>query len=369
MGRILESLLGRPVENPSCPQEAQVGDCFRTRRRSTLSGMALSKEWPAEARSLDEVLAAQDGVICRRQALAVCGRSELRRRLRSGLWVAQFPGVYLTHTGAPTWRQRAWAAVLSVEPAALGGRSAIYAAGGRVDGKRFGSEPIRVVVSHRRSIGERKGVVVQYCSHYARRLGGGSPPRIKLEHAVLDLAAAAPTTQDAVARLAEGIQNRLTTATRLTVALKTRPNTAKYPLLLEILADLEKGTCSVLEREYLTKVERSHGLPAPQRQAPTTVGRKGFRDVDYPEWGVVVELDGRAGHDDPAARDRDMERDLDALVGAARITARLGWGQASTRPCRTAGKIGRLLRRGGWPGEVTACTSPDCTALEDLREL
>ncbi|WP_075052015.1 hypothetical protein [Gordonia malaquae] len=45
-------------------------------------------------------------------------------------------------------------------------------------------------------------------------------------------------------------------------------------------------------------VERAHGLPAPLRQAPTGVGRPGFRDLDYPEWGVVVELDGRLGHAD-----------------------------------------------------------------------
>lgn len=329
--------------------------------------MTKSRTRPTETRTLTEVLAEQDEVISRRQAIAVCGAAELRRHLRAGRWRARFPGVYLTHTGTPSWRQRAWAAILSVEPAALGGRSAIFAAGGAVGGRRYDDEPIHVVVSSDRNVAPRKGVRVQYSSRYAQILAGGSPPRIKTEHAVLDLAAAAASTHDAVARLAEGEQHRITTVKRLVAVLETRKNIRHYALLSEILGDLAAGTCSVLEREYLTAVERPHGLPTPIRQAPTTVGRRGFRDIDYAEWGVVVELDGRAGHDDAAARDRDLERDLDALVGAGRRSARLGWGQVTRRPCATAGKIGLLLAQGGWPGSVTACEQVGCVAVQTFR--
>lgn len=51
------------------------------------------------------------------------------------------------------------------------------------------------------------------------------------------------------------------------------------------------------------------------------VGRPGFRDALYSPYR----------HDDAAARDRDMERDLDALVGAAGVTARIGSGQVYDR--------------------------------------
>ncbi|WP_461665405.1 hypothetical protein [Gordonia sputi] len=38
------------------------------------------------------------------------------------------------------------------------------------------------------------------------------------------------------------------------------------------------------------------------------------------------------------------DRDLDAAVGAARLTLRLGWGQVCERPCTTARKIGAAAR-------------------------
>ena len=46
-----------------------------------------------------------------------------------------------------------------------------------------------------------------------------------------------------------------------------------------------------------------------------------YRDVEYDDF--VVELDGRLFHDDTAARDRDLERDLDAAV-EGKDTIRLG---------------------------------------------
>ncbi|WP_227467205.1 hypothetical protein [Nocardioides lijunqiniae] len=79
-----------------------------------------------------------------------------------------------------------------------------------------------------------------------------------------------------------------------------------------------------------------------------------YRDVDY--GGVVVELDGRLFHDSTEARDRDLERDLDAATyGAA--TVRLGYAQVFGRGCSTAVKVARVLQRHGWPGAVTRCGS------------
>lgn len=88
------------------------------------------------------------------------------------------------------------------------------------------------------------------------------------------------------------------------------------------------------------------------------MGRRGLRDVEYVDFGLVVELDGRLGHDGPVARDRDLERDLDAAVHGDRLTLRLGWGQVSERPCATATKIARALRARGWRGTVARC--PAC---------
>lgn len=71
----------------------------------------------------------------------------------------------------------------------------------------------------------------------------------------------------------------------------------------------------------------------------------------------MVELDGRLYHDTAAARDRDLERDLDAAIEAEH-TVRIGYGQVFDRACGTAAKIARLLQRRGWEGTAVGC--PRC---------
>jgi hypothetical protein len=86
-----------------------------------------------------------------------------------------------------------------------------------------------------------------------------------------------------------------------------------------------------------------------------------LRDVVYRggrgTWTQVVELDGRVDHDSATARDRDMERDLDAAIEREH-TVRLGYGQVFARPCPTAAKLGRLLNLRGWTGRAVTC--PAC---------
>lgn len=310
---------------------------------------------------LAELLVRQDGVISRRQAIACgCTDNDLRRKVRRREWAfAAHPGVYVNHTGPLSWRQRAWAAVLYAWPAALTGISALRAAEGPGRRDRDDEAPIRVAVDRARTVVRRDGIVVEQRSRLAARTQwNASPPRIRLEEALLDLAAEAPTDLDAVARLADAVNARMTTPGRLLDTLARRSRIARRDFLEGVLTDVRDGTCSVLEHRYLTDVERAHGLPRPVRQAPTGAGRPGFRDADYPDYDISVELDGRLGHDGSAARDRDLERDLDAAAVVQRLTVRLGWGQVVDRPCSTAAKVGRILRRRGWTGTVGAC--PRC---------
>jgi len=305
---------------------------------------------------LDELLGQQNGVITRKQVLA-CGlpAAFVRRKLRRGTWVAVEPGVYITHTGALTWRQRAWIAVLALPRAALSHESALCAAGLELSM----SGPIHVAVDREARVADRRGIVVHRCAGLEERVQWNMrPPRVRVEHAVLDVAAAARREIDTIAILADAVQARLTTPSRLQLALSGRRRLARRSLIGEVLADVAAGTCSVLEHAYLTRVERPHGLPRPRRQAPTTVGRPGFRDVEYHEFGQIIELDGRFGHDDPQSRDRDLERDLDAAVFGKQHTLRLGWGQVYVRPCATADKVAAVLRHRGWTGKPTRC--PRC---------
>lgn len=311
--------------------------------------------------ALRQILERQDGVIPRRQVLD-CGFTpdDIRRWRRRREWATVFPGVYINHTGPLTWTQRAWAAVLDAYPAALAGESAVAA----IDPARRTPGPIQLAVAVDRRVTRRPGVVARYCADLEQRvLWQTAPPRIRLEEALLDAAAAAPDELAAVGLLTDAVGGRLTTADRLLGALNRRGRIRRRRLLAAMLVDIRDGACSVLEREYLTRVERPHRLPRPQRPAPTTVGRPGFRDLDYPGYGVIIELDGRGVHSSARARDLDLERDLDAAVGAERLTLRLGWGQVFGRPCTTAAKIGRLLRGRGWAGTITDCPACSDAAL------
>ncbi len=190
-----------------------------------------------------------------------------------------------------------------------------------------------------------------------RVLWNASPPRVRLEHALLDVAADATSDYAAIATLADGVQSRRTTGPRLTSALTSRIRIARRTFLGEVIADITAGTCSALEHGYLVQVERPHGLPQASRQARDSARGPIYRDVDYWPVPLIVELDGRLFHDNAAARDQDLERDLLATVDG-RTTVRIGWGQVFERPCLTAGLISTLLRQRGWSGVFRPC--PDC---------
>jgi hypothetical protein len=302
---------------------------------------------------LAELLELQDGVIARRQALERgCTPNDIRRLLRRREWVRVFAGVYVNHTGSLTWQQRAWSAVLLAWPAALCHSTAIRAADGPGRRSFDESDPLHVAVDRSRSFMPAPGtLIVHHLADLDEKVNWNlRPPRVRIEHAVLDLAAEAEDDFAAIEVLANAVQSRRTTAARIQAALDDRARIARRPFLTAALRDIADGACSVLEHGYLTKVERPHGLPAGQRQVRASARGPVYRDVEYPEQSVVVELDGRLFHDNAAARDQDLDRDLDAAIDGLR-TVRVGWGQVYRRvPHRRAHRAAAAATRlGGQP--------------------
>jgi hypothetical protein len=265
--------------------------------------------------------------------------------------VVVHPGVYVAHTDTLTWVQRAWVAVLGCWPAALSHQSAMP------DPPSSGL--IHVAIDHRRSVRAPARVVVHRMADFDQRTNWlRSPPRVRLEHAAIDVALSKTSVADRFRAFADACQTKETTAEAIADALTTRRRVPSRALLLELLHDLEAGACSVLERGYLD-LERRHGLPEASRQrVDRLAGRTIYRDVPYFNFGIKVELDGRAFHDNAAARDRDAERDLDTVVADDSTTVRLTHGQVFDRGCETIAKIAALLERRGWPGPFVRC--PDC---------
>ncbi|MER7607176.1 hypothetical protein [Nocardioides sp. NPDC127503] len=293
----------------------------------------------------------QGGVISRRQLRDLHAQDhDIRRLVRNRELTAIHPGVYVGHTGNPTWGQRAWAAVLACWPAALTSRSALP--------KPPERSPIEVMVPIGRTVRAPKGVLVRRRARFDGYVDWAAyPPRQLLAEAAIDASAGAGDASEAFSLLADLVQTKVVRASALVEALGRRPRMRDRRLLGELLDDLMAGACSVLEREYLRRVERAHGLPAGERQvADSVAGVSVERDVTYAAYGLVVELDGRAFHGSAATRDADHARDLDAAAVRGLRTVRLTYGQVLGGPCRTATRIGELLRLGGWEGEVCSCS-------------
>lgn len=321
---------------------------------------------------ISSLMTSQDGVIARWQVLEQGGtQTQIARMLRRREWTVVHPGVYIDHSGPLTWSQRAWAAVLACWPAALEGWSAVRAHEGPGRARHDDRGPISVVVRHGRQPAPLEGVRIRSSRRFeeSARLGL-SPPRQRYEDALVELADRCADELRAIAVLADACGGRRTTAARLRQHLDEMARLTRRSWLTAVLDDVADGTCSVLEHAYLTRVERPHGLPRGMRQVAATGAdvRPMFRDVLYggsrPRWRQAVELDGRLFHDSTAARDRDLERDLDAAL-ERHDTVRLGYGQVFGRPCSTAVKIGRLLQLRGWVGEPTAC--PECPSWQSGR--
>jgi hypothetical protein len=117
------------------------------------------------------------------------------------------------------------------------------------------------------------------------------------------------------------VQRRLTTVKKLHRELDERARHRHRALLRDLLSDVEVGAESPIELRYLRDVERPHGLPKGNRQQSRS-GLPYQTDVDYKEFSLIVELDGRVDHEG-VGRFRDMDRDnRHALVDA--VTLRYG---------------------------------------------
>lgn len=297
----------------------------------------------------------QDGVVSRRQILELGGTdNDIERMVRRRDLTTVHQGVYVHHTGRLSQRQKEWAAVLAFWPAALTLESALPMPPLAV---------VRVAVDLERRPRSLDRVWVQRTPDFASRVNWrGAPPHVDLEHATIEVMSRRIANDDvagAFAVLTSVCHTRRTDPTRIAATLAARARIPGRKVIGPMLADLRDGACSVLERGYLIEVERAHGLPRAVRQRTSrSSGKRTDQDVRYDEFGVVIELDGRAFHDGSAARDADARRDLAELAVGGAVTARVTYGLVFRDGCWTAAMVGGLLRRRGWTGTFGRC--PRC---------
>ena len=248
--------------------------------------------------------------------------------------------------------QRAWAAVLACWPAALSGDAALATEEGRPPG----SGPLLVVVDRDRHVTAPAGVCLQRVTALDERVCNRRPPRLRYEEAVIDAAIRARDQVAATAVVIDACGRRRTTPQRLLERLERRGRVSRRRWSRGVLEDAAAGTCSVLEHGYLTRVERPTGCrvaAARRRIEGSAAWSTATSGTTASRWSS--RLDGRLFHDIAEQRDRDLERDLDAVVEARATTVRLRWGQVFRHACRTAAKLAIVMRRGGWDGELSRC--------------
>ncbi len=313
---------------------------------------------PALSRVLVDLARTQAGAVSRSQAIDHgITDGQLEGMVAARRWQRHLPGVYLTFTGPVPPKTLVSGALLYAGTdavASLGTAAWLWGLRSDLPAR------IEVCVPIDRRVIDQPGLHVASRRHLADyRHPAAVPPRTRIEETVLDLVDQAKDPDEVVALITGACQRRLTTAARLGRCAAGRKRLRWRGLVDDVLDDVRDGAQSALERRWRCDVEQAHGLPAGKRNhCDGPRGRRRYRDVDYDEFALVVELDGNAAH--PVV-DRELDRARDNDVAeSARVTLRYGSRSVAGSPCAAAAQVGRVLAARGWQGQIRRC-GPGCS--------
>lgn len=248
----------------------------------------------------------------------------------------------------PSWTSWCWAGLVRAgEGSVISGLAAAH-----LDGL-VTKAPEQITVWHTRSfpIDSLNDPSVRVVFRRGHRKGSGDPTHTDPTNAILD--AAAEADEDSlVALVAKALAEEKVTSEEVLKGVAARTRLRNRRLLRVLCAEGSKGVESVLEWRFLTEIIRAHDLPEPVRQERVIVGTRS--DNVWNEYALVVELDGRLGHEQAF---RDMQRD-NRLAFEGYMTLRYGWHDVTTRPCEAASQLARALQGRGWSGIRRRC--PRC---------
>lgn len=275
-----------------------------------------------------------------------------------GRWQRSYPGVVVTYPGTLQRKTEISAALLYAGRGAAASHETAAELWNLLDAaeRRRRSTPatVHVTVPADRRVMAQPGFRV----HYSRRLADEVHPArsistLRLEPTVLDLVAASSRITDVVGWVTLACRGRKTVPARLVAALASRPQARWHRELTLLLGDSDVGVQSPLEWLYLHRVETAHCLPAAVRQVRRRVRRRTqWVDARYDRYRLIVELDGRLGHENEPFRDHERDN---ASTELGWNTLRYGWLETFDVPCSIAEQVARVLRRNGWPGEPRPC--------------
>lgn len=291
----------------------------------------------------------------REQALGLgLTRSVLDRLVAQQTWTPLEPGLYFTNGNRAPWLSLAWGGIL------IGGDRAMLCRTAAAHVWGIHPDPpglIDVLVPEEVRITRRGRWQFIRTRHLPE--SSGALPRTPLPDTILDLCLEDPS--HTANWISAALHSRRTSASAITKALAARQRYPQRRLVKALLQDHQDGVHSELERLFRKDVERAHGLPAGARQVR---GLRYRTDVEYLGGLVIVELDGRLGHEGED-RFRDMGRDNYHVVNR-RATLRYGWADVTEIPCLVARQIESVLHTHGWTGVLAPC--PRCRRLHNAED-
>jgi len=295
-------------------------------------------QWPTHPRELGLVTTAEAVMPVELGGLGMTARG-VEWAVTSGKWQRLHRGVVLMHAGAVDWLTRAGAALLVCGPdAALRGPSAAVIHGllpmpGASGRPGPSAAPIHVVVSSRRRPRPQRGVIVTHSD--AARIIELWPWRTAYETTVVDLLAEG--SPDAVtALLATALRERKTTVARLRAEAEGRQRLGNRQLVRDLLTEAADGVESPLGH----------------------VGDHRRFDRGFPEYRVVVELDGALYHQGATLAADRHKSNVAARHGW--LLLRFGWIDCTRDACASAAEVAVALESRGWVGGLRRC-GPTCT--------
>lgn len=280
----------------------------------------------------------------------------LGHRIRAGgPWQVLLPGIYLSHTGTATIRQREMAAALYAGPGCvITGPSALTWHGVRVPRTQL----VNVLVPEPR---RRRDVGFVRLSRTIRMPGMlfpegelcyAPPARAAADtvRGVRDLAAVR-------AIVADGVQRGVIKLSLLQDELERGPaqGSARFR---QVLAEVEDGVRSSVEGDLRTliKVER---LPDPMYNPRLYAGDTFIAEPDtwWPEAGVAGEMDSREWHLSPKDWERTLARDA-RMSAHGIIVMHISPGRLKAEPRTVAAQIRSALEAGSRRGRLEIRARP-----------
>ncbi len=238
-----------------------------------------------------DVAATQGGVVSRRQLYgAGLLRGQVRAQVAARRWRRSGSQSVAIHTGPLSEEGRRWAAVFEAGPRAfLDGDSALVAGG--LTG--WSSDVLRISVPRGVKPRRGKGINVRQTRRWAADdVAPSGIPRSRPDVAAVRAALWARSDKQAALVLTMTVQQGLATAEQLGREMLRVRRDKRRAFIHLVLLDLLGGVRSLGELDFARECRR-RGLPEPSRQV-VRKGKNGsyFLDVEFDDWGVVVEVDG-----------------------------------------------------------------------------